>query len=57
MLELLIAILMSLSGYSEADVIAKGPENFGAQYDVAKQMAYDQQADKDGGISDSLSGN
>lgn len=57
MLELLIAILMSLTGYSEADVMAKGPENFGPQYDAAKQMAHEQLADKDGGASDALSGN
>ena len=57
MLELLIAILMSLTGYSEGDVIAKGPENFGAQYDVAKQMANEQLADKEGGAGDTLSGN
>ena len=56
MIETLLIIIMSLAGLSAADVDGKNPTDFGPHYDTAKQIYYDQQAVKDGGIGDSLSG-
>lgn len=56
MIEALLIIIMSLLGLTAADVDGKNPTDFGSHYDTAKQIYYEQQADKDGGIGDSLSG-
>ena len=57
MLEAIVAIIMALLGLSADDATKQSPESYGAIYDQAKIIYYEQLEEKDGGaVSDNLAG-